>query len=169
MANSLETAIEAAFNEADQLQKAGNGTMSLVKLKLKEAAGYFSPALSATLSGRLGIGSTSNQKASFAAKADHPILSKGGKGKKKENPALRARINAVPPPQQQVSEAQKGSITVEGDVSLTEKLAAMKPADIAKEYKETLSDLASMLDVEVNPKWNNTQIAAAIKKAAKGN
>ncbi len=167
MANnsSLESAIETAFNEADALQQGGNGSMTLVKLKLKEAAAHFSPSLSSKLAGKLGVGSTSIEKTSFAANASHPAFAKY-KGKKKENAQLASRRNPPPKPQ---PEPQKGSVTVEGDVSLTEKLAGMKPADIAREYKETLNDLASMLDVAINPKWNNTQIAAAIKKAAKGN
>lgn len=165
MANnsSLESAIENAFQEADALQKGGNGAMTLVKLKLKEAAAHFSLSLSAKLSGQLGVGSVSTEKTSFAAAADHPAFAKHGRGKKKENAPRASRPKpATPQPEQ-----PKGKVTVEGDVSLTEKLAGMKPADIAKEYKETLSDLASMLDVEVNKNWNNTQLAAAIKKAAK--
>lgn len=187
----VEIKIREAFQAADQLQQSGNPQMTQVKLKLKEAAGYFSPTLTNELAGKLGVGKASapaGGRSSFLAKADHPALHKGKAVKKnmgaaqpaadvsnevvKAFEAAKQQAKTEPEPEK-VKAVQKtetkGTITQESaDPNLFEKIAGLSPVQIAKTYPDSLYDLAGILGINVNKGWNNNQLAAAIRKAAIG-
>lgn len=160
----LKQAIQNAFSEADALQQGGNAQMGQVKLKLKEAAGYFSPDLAAELHGKIGVGATTlapTGRTSFAWKGELPGNGKG-KGKK---PAAAQRVVAEQPETETTQ--PKGTLTEEPDNSLFVKISTMKPTEIAETYAATLDDLAASVGVEKDTDWTNVKYSAEIRKAIK--
>lgn len=161
----LKLAVMTAFDEADKLHQAGNASMQLVKLKLKEAAGHFSPALASDLYGKIGVGATTNAPAgrqSFAWTGPMPGDGKG-RGKKPVAAALPASQS-----DDVAAEPTKGTVHVEDDLSLFVKIGGMKPTEIAVAYNpSTLASIAQKLGVKRQPDWQQVKFASEVRKAAK--
>ncbi len=162
--DKLKNALTEAFEEADKLQQAGNGKMGLLKLKLKEAASFVSPELSADFHGKIGVGATtiaSTGRKSFAWEGEMPGAGKG-RGKK-PGAALR-----VVDEQQENAPVEKGIVTEENDNSLLQKIATTKPTEIADTYAvEVLDGLAASLAVTRENDWSIVKYSSEIRKAAK--